>query len=329
MIGRRGVLALGAAALLLPVPGHGVPVRHGRPVLDLTLLVGAPTGSTVDRVARAFAPFLSRHLPAIDVSIRNLPGEGGMRAFRALADAAPDGGTLGWVASPTLPARMVDRDAAPLLGRLRLVGAVQKEPIVFVSPPATPIETVQDVISRSGEDADAVPLGTPPPGSPPHLAALRLQALAGTRLNIVTFPSAAAARQAVLGGNLAAAALGMAEAIADLREGRLTGLGVAAHDRSGALPDVPAVNEAGPELSALITRGLAAPAGLPDEAAARVAAALQAVAEDAEFREQAEAGGVRVAWIDGPRWTEMVVAEHERLATLWATEPWLEAGGGQ
>jgi tripartite-type tricarboxylate transporter receptor subunit TctC len=151
--------------------------------------------------------------------------------------------------------------------------------------------------------------------------------LAGTRLNIVTFPSAAAARQAAVGGNLAAAALGMADVIDDLREGRLAGLGIAAEDRAGALPDMPALNEAGLNLAAHITRGVAAPAGMANDVADRLAAALQAVVADPGFREQAEASGFQVAWIDGPAWTAMVDEERARLASLWATEPWLQSAG--
>ena len=136
-----------------------------------------------------FAPFLARHLPFTDIDIRNIPGDAGLAAARTLADASPDGSVLGWVATPTLPARMVDRGADDLMQRITLLGAVQKEPVCIVSPAATPLGSVQDIVERSADDSGAVPLGTPPPGSPPHLAALQLQAIAGTRLNIVAFPS--------------------------------------------------------------------------------------------------------------------------------------------
>jgi tripartite-type tricarboxylate transporter receptor subunit TctC len=278
-------------------------------------------------VARSFVPFLEQYLAHTEIAIRNQRGEAGMTAFQALANAPPSGNTLGWVATPTLPARLVDRDAPTLLSRLNLLGAVQKEPIAFVCPSATPLETVQDIVHRSSEDADAVPLGTPPPGSPPHLAVLKLQALVQTRLNIVTFPSAAAARQAAIGGNVAAAVLGLADVIADLRQGRLAGLGIAAKTRTEAFPDLPALNEVGLPLSAVITRGVAAPAGLPPEVEARFAAALQAVVTDPEFRAQAADSGFLVSWIDGTAWTALVEAERIRLAALWATEPWLQAGG--
>ena len=317
---RRRHLLLGVAALAASRPAGAA--------RSLSLLVGAQEGSRADAGARTFAPFLARHLPFTDIAIRNIPGGAGLVAYRALADASPAGDVLAWAATPTLPARMVDRGGDELTQRVILLGAVQKEPIAIVSPAATPLGSVQNLVSRSADDADAVPLGTPPPGSPPHLAALRLQALAGTRLNIVAFPSAAAARQAALAGNVAAAALGLADAIGDLREKRLVGLGIAANNRSDMFPDIPLLRDAGLDLSASICRGLAAPVGLPPDVAARLQAALQAVVADPEFRDQANTSGFVATWIDGAAWTAIAKMQHAELAQLWATEPWLQEGPG-
>jgi tripartite-type tricarboxylate transporter receptor subunit TctC len=295
----------------------------------VTVLVGAKAGSPVDALARGFVPFLARHLPGIDFTVVNLPGDAGLAAMQALAQAEPTGATLGWIATPTLPARMVDRGTGDLLQRVTLVGAAEKEPIAVVSPAATPLGSVQDIIARSAEDAEAVPFGTPPPGSAPHLAALRLQALAGTRLNIVAFPSATAARQAAVAGNVAAAALGLSAAIGDLREGRLAGLGIAATNRADAFPDMPPLRDSGLDLSAAIRRGLAAPAGLPEPVARRLVAALQAVVEDLEFHDQADTSGFVATWRDGASWSAEASDERAELARLWATEPWLQEGAEQ
>jgi tripartite-type tricarboxylate transporter receptor subunit TctC len=187
---------------------------------------------------------------------------------------------------------------------------------------------VQDIVARAAEDADAVPLGTPPPGSPPHLAVLRLQTLVGTRLNVVAFPSAAAARQAAVSGNVAAAALGLSSAIADLREGRLVGLGIAAANRADAVPDLPPLRDSGIDLSALIRGGIAAPGGLPAPLVAQLQQALRAVVDDADFREQATSIGCIPSWRDAATWGSDIQQERGELAKLWATEPWLQEGAG-
>ena len=77
----------------------------------------------------------------------------------------------------------------------------------------------------------------------PHCGSRRWPA---RRLNIVAFPSAAAARQAAVSGNVAAAALGLSSAIGDLRDGRLVGLGIAAASRADAFPDMPPLRDFGP-----------------------------------------------------------------------------------
>jgi tripartite-type tricarboxylate transporter receptor subunit TctC len=305
-----------------------VAARMARAGETLALLVGARAGSGTDVLGRSFAPFLTRHLAFTDIDIRNIQGSAGLAAARMLADASPTGGVLGWVATPTLPARMVDRGADDLMQHIILLGAVQKEPICIVSPAATPLSSVQDIVERSADDAGAVPLGTPPPGSPPHLAALRLQSIAGTRLNIVAFPSAEAARQAAVAGNVAAAALSLSNAIGELREGRLVGLGIAAKSRADVFPDMPPLRDSGLDLSAVIYRGLAAPAGLPQEMAERLRTAMQAVVADPEFHEQADSIGFIPSWIDGPTWTVRAEVERAELARLWATEPWLQEGAG-
>ncbi|HXA22130.1 MAG TPA: tripartite tricarboxylate transporter substrate-binding protein [Acetobacteraceae bacterium] len=317
---RRRHLLLGATAVMA--------ARQARAGETLVLLVGARPGSGTDVLARSFAPFLARHMPFTDIDVRNVEGSAGLVATRALAEASPTGAILGWVATPTLPARMVDRGGDDLMQRIVLLGAVQKEPVCIVSPAATPLGSVQDIVERSADDAGAVPLGTPPPGSPPHLAALRLQSIAGTRLNIVAFPSAEAARQAAVAGNVAAAALSLSNAIGELREGRLVGLGIAAKNRADVFPDMPPLRDSGLDLSAVIFRGLAAPAGLPEAMAERLRTAMQAAVADPEFHEQADSVGFIPSWIDGPTWTARAEVERAELARLWATEPWLQEGAG-
>jgi tripartite-type tricarboxylate transporter receptor subunit TctC len=315
---RRGVLGAG-----LSLPFIGASRADDVTGRTVTLLVGAAVGSGADETARAFVPFLERHLPGTQVMVSNLPGEAGLAAFRAVAWSPADGSTVGWVATPSLPARTVDCPrAAGVMERLRLIAAIQKEPIAFVSSSETPLTSAQDIIARSSEHAEAVPLGTPPAGTPPYLAALRLQALSGTRLNIVAFPSAAAARQAALSGTVAAACLGLGSAIDDLRNGRLTGLGLAARNRSDLVPDMPALGESGLKLSAYIRRGLATPAALPIPMAARFAVALASVAADPEFGAQGDSSGFIAKWLDGAAWTAQAARERTGLTHLWATEPW-------
>jgi tripartite-type tricarboxylate transporter receptor subunit TctC len=227
-----------------------------------------------------------------------------------------------------LPARIIDRGEPSLGQRIQLLGQVEREPIAFVSPSSDPVTSIQDIIRRAGDDADAVPLGTPPAGSPPHLAALRLQVLAETQLNIVTFPSAAAARQAVLDGNVSAAALGLSAVIGDVRDGNLSALGIAARRRFGLLPDTPVLDEGGIPLSAFIRRGIGVPAGTAPDMIASVVDAIRAAARDSAFAKQAEAKGYYAAWAEMADWLAQMQIEQAALTKLWEVNPWLSSSNG-
>ena len=325
MIRRRTLLG---SALALPFVGRA----GATPVAALplvSLIVGSPPGRGADISARAFAPYLERHLRQVRVAVLNRPGEAGLHALRLVAESDPAGSAIGWVASPTLPARMVDRPGADgMLDRLRLVGAVQKEPIAFVSCPRTQVTSVGELLKRAGEDSGAIPLGTPPEGSAGHLAALRLQALSGVTLNIVAFPSSAAARQAAQAGNVAAAALAMGDALEGLRDGSLAGLGIAARRPSRAMPTVAPLRESGLVLSAALLRGLALPAHADPVRVAALEAALRGIVADPEFVAAGDESGFLATLVPGASWTGQMREEHATLAEMWRISPWATGPAG-
>ncbi len=311
MIARRALLA--AAALPMLQAGARADAAGDR----LALLVGAAAGSPEDHAARAFAPFLARHLPGTRVVLANRPDDGGLAACRDLLAAAPDGMTLLWAATPALAAQCLAGEEAGLLDRIPFLAALRKEPVAFVSPALSTLATTRDLVRVADARGPAVPLATPYAGSPAHLAALELQAVAETPLAIVAFPSAFAARQAVRAGTACAAALALSDAIDDLRDGRLVGLGITATSRADPFPDIAPTADAGLALSMIILRGLAAPPGLPEAVSRRLVDALQAVVADPEFRTEADANGFQVAWIDGTAWNASARAERDALSALW------------
>jgi tripartite-type tricarboxylate transporter receptor subunit TctC len=319
LIRRRAALASVGAALL--TSGHAEAKRF------LTMLTAAPAGTIGDDIAQSFAVNFGRFVDGPVIQVKNVPGDGGLTELNQLAGAPPSGNTVGWVVTPVLPARAVDRGDATLTSRLTLLGSVHREPIAFVASADNPLDSVRDMIDRASQDSGALPLGTPPPGSPSHLAVLRLQAMTQTRLNIIAFPSAAAARQALLGGNVTAAALGLADVIDAVRDGKLIGLGIAAGKRSGIVPDMPILSEAGVPLSAWIHRGLATPALTPSDVTDPLVKALRDLTDDPTFQEQTEAMGLLTAWSDGPTWTGLMQREAQELGALWASDPWLNATG--
>ncbi|MFN3890574.1 MAG: Bug family tripartite tricarboxylate transporter substrate binding protein [Beijerinckiaceae bacterium] len=96
-----GLSLLGAVAAGSAHAEDGVAAFYKGRTVDF--VVGYGTGGGYDTYARAFAPYLTRHLPGSpQVVIRNMPGASSLNALRFIATTAPrDGSALG-LFNPTL-----------------------------------------------------------------------------------------------------------------------------------------------------------------------------------------------------------------------------------
>jgi tripartite-type tricarboxylate transporter receptor subunit TctC len=280
------------------------------------LLVGAPPGSAADLWARGAAPFLERRLPRLSIAVRNLPGRGGLDAAAQLAAAPPEAKTLGVITTPLLLIRAIETGEASPLERLAPLATLVEEPVVLVTGPSGPAD-----LAALRALGDRATVGAPPPGTAAHLASLRLQGV--LELPVLAFPSAGAARQAAQAGHVTAAVLGLPEAVAALRDGRLLGLGLAAARRSALLPELPILRELGFDLVATAQRGLATAAGAAPAWRATALAALEAVAADPDFAEQCAGLGQTPRLLGPEAWGRLLGRVDAELRERWQQEPWL------
>ncbi len=303
--------------LLLALPMIGVAAADPLPQREVKLIVGSPSGSSSDQAARAFAPFLERYLPRRRVRVINTPGGAGTLAYRRLAASPADGSVLGWVSTPSLPARMVDQGDPALVSNLRLLGAVSKEPLALVTAAATSTATIRSTFSA---EQNHVTIATTAPGSPAFLTGLQLRKFL-PRAELIAFPSLTAARCAVENGDVAAAILPLGDAVPFVLDEKLSLIGQTSL-HAEAFPSFPTLVDQGIPLSVWIHRGLAAPAALPDHKAAELNAALVAAVQDPEFKGQAETGNFIARFIAGNEWAPRLEAERQQIASLWSEQRW-------
>ena len=79
------------------------------PDRSVRVLVPFAPGGGMDAMARAVAPFLAARLPGARVIVSNRAGAGGQVGTEAVANAAPDGFTLGACATPTVLSQPIER----------------------------------------------------------------------------------------------------------------------------------------------------------------------------------------------------------------------------
>ena len=97
--------ALLAIALLAVLPAQA----QEWPTKPVRMIVPFPPGGGMDVMARSFLPFLQPHLPGATFVVINRAGAGGQIGTEAVANAAPDGHTIGAAAFPALVSTPIER----------------------------------------------------------------------------------------------------------------------------------------------------------------------------------------------------------------------------
>ncbi len=79
-------------------------------------------------MARAVAPFPAARLPGSRVIVSNRPGTGGQVGTEAVANAAPDGFTLGACATPTVLSQPIERPIRWRAAELTCLAQIVEDP---------------------------------------------------------------------------------------------------------------------------------------------------------------------------------------------------------
>jgi tripartite-type tricarboxylate transporter receptor subunit TctC len=263
------------ASLTAPAWAQGKPIR---------IIVPYAPGGPIDVTARALAERVKDSLGT--VIIENRPGAGGNLGADLVAKAAPDGLTIGIAATathainPWLFAKMpydASRDFAPITQMLRV-------PNVLVMNAETAqrlhINTLADLVAYAKANPAKLNFGSGGNGSAGHLAGEMFKRAAGIFAVHIPYSGGNPAQLALLSGQVDFNFDNLATAAANIKAGRLKALAVTTAQRSGALPDIPAMSETLKDFSIDTWWGLVAPAATPRDVVVKLnrafVAALQA-----------------------------------------------------
>ena len=261
------------------------------PSRPLRMILPFPPGGGTDILGRLIAERLAAGLGQ-PVVTENRGGAGGNVGAEAAARSAPDGYTIVLVApslaiSPTLYSKL-NYDPVKDLAPVSLVATV---PNVMVTQPSLPGE-LQAFIAAVKARPGALNFGSGGAGTSNHLAGELFNLVAGTKLVHIPYKGVNLAMQDVLGGNVHLVFIGIPAAAPHIKAGKLRALALVAPQRSGALPDVPTVAEAGlPDFEVTTWYGILAPAGTPRGIINRLNAELVKVMHAPELKEKLAASG--------------------------------------
>lgn len=306
---------IAALLLLLPAAAQAFPDR------PITMIVPFAAGGGTDITARTVAKFLEREFGQ-PVVVQNRAGAGGEIGLAALAEARPDGQTIGIVNTPGLVTIPIERRARFSLDSFDLIAGVVEDPAAIIVLERAPVRSVADLVAAAKADPGGITLGSAGVGSSGHIAMLLLGQAAGVNFTNVPFSGTSVALTSMLGGQISGTTINLGEAFALTTGQPVRILGVMATERMAMAPDVPTFAEAGMPIEAGSIRSFAAPRGLPADVLARYDAAFAKLMLDPEFLEDARRTSQPLRY--RPR-AELVAAlrEADRIhRALWASQPW-------
>ncbi|MEX0758361.1 MAG: tripartite tricarboxylate transporter substrate binding protein [Tistlia sp.] len=319
--GFRSLLAGAATALLAGgiALGAAGEARAEYPERPVTLLVAWGAGGGTDIVARQFAALLEQELGQ-PVNVVNQTGGGGVVGHVAMANAEPDGYTVG-VAT-------MEVTVYQSMG-LADIGPDSYTPIIRLAAIPAGLTVKADSPYQSAEELLAAikeqPKGTFKSsgcgiGCAWHFAAtgwMQKEGLPPDQILWIPSQGGAPALQDLVAGGLEMVTASVVESRSLLEAGEIRALAVMNDERQAAFPDVPTLEEAtGADWSMSTWFGLVGPKGMPEEAVETLEAAAAKVYDSDAFQAFMEERGYVAVGESPEEFQAFMAGQAEQLSGL-------------
>ena len=298
------------------------------PTKPVRIVVPFAASGTTDILARALAPELQRVFGQSFV-VDNKPGAGGNSGSAEVAKAAADGytllmGTVGTHAiNPSLYPKM-PYDAVKDFAPVTLVAGVPN--VLVINPAAAQrlgVNNVADFVKALKANPGKLNMASSGNGTSIHLAGELFKAMTGTFMVHLPYRGSGPALIDLMAGNVDVMFDNLPSAMPHIKSGRLKALAVTSAARSGALPEVPTVEEVGGPLlkgyEASSWFGLLAPAGTPADIVARIQQETAKALATAGMKERLLAQGAIPSGNTPAEFARFIAAETAKWARVVKT----------
>jgi tripartite-type tricarboxylate transporter receptor subunit TctC len=267
---RRVLLKSAAAVLAFPA----ITRAQAWPARPIRCIVALPPGGGTDAIGRRAMQRLSEVL-GVPVIVDNKPGAGGTIGSEIVAQAAPDGYTLGIATASSHAAAPVFRKDLPYdpVKSFTAITLLGTTPYILIGGPSAGAKDLQGFIAATKAKPGQVACASLGASTLGYLLTKQFELVTGLKMIDTPYKGSGQAYPDLMNGTVAVMLDNPSGSAGLVRDGRLTGFAVTR--KSPMLPDVPTFESQGVKgFDDVFWYGVVAPAGLPPEIALRIQKAL-------------------------------------------------------
>lgn len=297
LLSKLTTLPLLAVSALLAVAPAGAAEF---PAKEIRFVVPWNAGGSNDIAARALAQLAAEQ--GVQVIVENVPGATGAIGMTRVANAAPDGYTIGMGTSSTLA--LIAQNLTPLRNeQFAPIARVTIDPLILLVPSSSPASNIEAFVAHLKKNPGKVSIGTPGMNNLNHIFSVMTGRVAGVDIINVPYTGGSKVVADLAGKQLEAAVLKPSESKAMIDGGLVRPLAVFSNERLKALPDVPTFKERGYDVfpyGALVQMAyIVAPANVPEPVREKLTAIFSKAIQSAKFKTSTEQAGAVVDDLTG------------------------------
>jgi tripartite-type tricarboxylate transporter receptor subunit TctC len=277
---RKPVL-LALLAVLAAGIAHPSAAQTAYPNRSITVIVPFAAGGPTDVVARILGEHMS-HTLGQQLVVENVGGAGGTTGMTRVAQAAPDGYTIG-------VGNMGTQSAAPALypslkydpaKSFAQIGICNYTPQAIVAKKSTAAKDLKEFLAYLKANSEKLSYGHAGVGSISHVSGTLFNSMFGLKPALVAYRGTNPALNDLVGGQIDYMVDQSLNVIPQIKGGTIKVYAIAAPARLESLPDVPTTKEAGVDFIFSAWNAMVAPKDTPKEIVDKLAEALSKALDD-------------------------------------------------
>lgn len=282
-----GVLALCTLTLF---PGHAAAQQY--PSKNISLIAAVAPGTPFDLLARVFAERLRQKL-GVSVVVENVTGGQGLIATQRVLNSKSDGYTLLVTSVGLATTPLVVRNAGYKAEDFAPVAPLGQVPYIIFINSTVPATDVPSLVSYLRSNIKSVNFGVLTTSHLGILLARKFGAVAGGELTEINYRGSGEMTAALLANDIQMIPTTYSVAGPHLASGKLRAIGVAGHQRTYRMPELPTFKEKGyPSLYTTVWEGVFAKADVPAEILTKIRAVSEEIVSDPAYLKAMEPTGM-------------------------------------